>query len=99
MKFGGAIKLLRKRLNITQVELAVMCNIAAASMSAIETDKKRPSRSTLKKICSALDIPESIIYILGMEVSDIPDSKREVFNTIGAAMRNLAIQIALNRIK
>ena len=40
---GNRIKLRRKELNITQLELADMINLSYNHLSAIETGKERPS--------------------------------------------------------
>ena len=67
MNIGLAIKSIRKKLSITQYELAEKCDLSQTSLSQIETGVKRPSQRTITKVCMVLDIPESIIYIVAMQ--------------------------------
>jgi transcriptional regulator with XRE-family HTH domain len=93
MNVGIAIKQVRKQLGLTQQELAVKCNISQTSLSQIENGNKRPSAKTTKKICKALDIPESVIYILGMQDTDVPESKQNMYKLLFPSIRSLALEI------
>ncbi|MEI8280118.1 MAG: helix-turn-helix transcriptional regulator [Bacteroidota bacterium] len=93
MNVGIAIKQVRKQLGLTQQELAVKCNISQTSLSQIENGNKRPSAKTTKKICTALDIPESVIYILGMQDTDVPESKQNMYKLLFPSIRSLALEI------
>lgn len=83
-------------MGITQYDLSEMCGISQTSLSQIETSVKRPSPRTIKKICEVLEVPESVIYILGMQDTDVPESKQNVYNLIFPSIRNLALQIVAN---
>ena len=93
MNIGKAVKLIRTRLSITQSELADLCKCSQTSLSQIETSKKRPSQRTINKICTSLDIPESIIYIVGMEVADMPENKHGIYNLLYPSLKKLALQL------
>jgi transcriptional regulator with XRE-family HTH domain len=93
MNIGIAIRSIRKELDITQYELADRCNISQTSLSQIENGVKRPSTRTIKKVCDVLDLPESIIYILGMQDTDVPDSRKGVYEMLFPSIKNLALQI------
>jgi transcriptional regulator with XRE-family HTH domain len=93
MNIGFAIRSIRKQLDITQYELADKCSISQTSLSQIENGVKRPSARTIKKVCTVLDLPESIIYILGMQDTDVPDSKKSVYDMLFPSIKNLALQI------
>ena len=93
MNLGLAIKMVRREKAITQYELADMCGVSQTSLSQIETGTKRPSPRTIKKICEVLSVPESILYILGMQDSDVPESKQGIYNLIFPSIQNLALQI------
>lgn len=54
---GGRIKELRLKKQLTQNELAMMCNFEKASMSRIESGQTNVTIYTLKKISRALDVP------------------------------------------
>lgn len=93
MNIGSAIKSIRKKLSITQYELAEKCDLSQTSLSQIETGIKRPSQRTISKVCSVLDIPESIIYIVAMQESDVPASKRGVYELVYPSIKSLALQM------
>ena len=93
MNLGIAVKSVRKQLDITQYELAERCNLSQTSLSQIENGIKRPSPKTIKKICEVLEIPESVIYILGMQETDVPVNKKSVYDLIFPSIKNLALQI------
>jgi transcriptional regulator with XRE-family HTH domain len=62
-------------------------------LSQIENGNKRPSIKTTKKICDALDVPESVIYILGMQETDVPASRQKMYKLLFPSIRNLALEI------
>jgi XRE family transcriptional regulator, regulator of sulfur utilization len=96
MNIGLAIKSIRKKLSITQQELAERCGITQTALSQIETGIKRPSHRTISKICKTLDIPESIVYILAMQEEDVPAAKKDVYELIYPSMKSLALQMVSN---
>jgi len=93
MNIGLAIKSIRKKLSITQYDLAEKCDISQTSLSQIETGVKRPSQRTISKVCTVLDIPESIIYIVAMQEGDVPESKRSVYELVYPSIKSLALQM------
>lgn len=92
MKLGPAIKSIRRQLNITQQDLSQMTDISQTSLSKIESGTM-PSEKNLKKICEALNVPTSVVYILAMEKSDIPASKRHKYDLIFPAIKSLVFEI------
>lgn len=99
MNIGYAIRSIRRQLAITQHDLAERCNISQTSLSQIENGIKRPSSKTIKKICDVLELPESVIYIIGMQDTDVPTSRKDVYDMIFPSIRNLALQIVSNEHK
>ncbi len=97
MKEGTAIKMIRKKQHISQVELAKRCSISQTSLSQIENNLKRPRGKTLKKLCAAMEVPESIIYILGIEHSDVPPAKQQIYNMLYPAIMDMAFRIVEGR--
>ena len=93
MNIGSAIKSIRKKLSITQYELAEKCELPQTSLSQIETGVKRPSQRTISKVCNVLDIPESIIYIVAMQEADVPPSKKGVYELVYPSIKSLALQM------
>jgi transcriptional regulator with XRE-family HTH domain len=93
MNIGLAIKSIRKKLAITQYDLAERCELSQTSLSQIETGVKRPSQRTITKVCLVLDIPESIIYIVAMQEADVPPSKKGVYELVYPSIKSLALQM------
>jgi len=78
MNLGKVISDLRKKKNLTQLELAEKCKMTQAYLSHIENNKKDPHITTLKEISKALEIPLPIIFFLSMDEDDVPDDKKEL---------------------
>lgn len=93
MNLGIAIKSVRRQVGITQYELAERCEISQTSLSQIENQIKRPSNRTIKKVCEVLEVPEAVVYILAMQDTDVPVSKKNVYEMLFPSIKNLALQI------
>ena len=93
MHLGKAIILVRRELGISQSELAEKCSVSQPCISRIEHGHAVPSYRTLKKICEVFDVPESILYILGMEESDVPKSKKHIYDSVVAPIKKIALVI------
>ena len=96
MQIGLAIKAVRKRLNISQSELAERIEISNTSLSQIENGMSNPSPKTIKKICLVLEIPEPLLYILGIENADVPENKKEIYKLLFPSVHKLALDILSN---
>ena len=79
---GDGIKLARKRVGITQIDLAKKIKSKQATLSFIETNKHRPSAKMLEKISYALDVPIPILYWLGFKREEISDEKKEIYDIL-----------------
>lgn len=93
MNLGNAIKAVRKKMGVSQLDLALMCDMSQTYLSQIETEAKRPGGKTLKKICDALQIPEGIIYVLAMDDIHIPEKRKRVYGMLFPMIRELALQM------
>ena len=93
MNIGAAIKTIRKKLDFTQSQLAGACKISQATLSQIESGRKRPNEQTMKRICDCLEIPEAILYIIAMEERDVPASKKGVYQLIHPSMISLSLEV------
>jgi transcriptional regulator with XRE-family HTH domain len=94
MHVGSAIRRIRKKVSLSQFELSQKCAITQTALSQIEVGVKIPSQRTLHKICNALDVPESIIYILGLQETDVSVSKKDTYNVVHPVMQGLILQLA-----
>lgn len=93
MNLGNAIKQVRQHFEVSQVELSRMTGLSQTSISQIESGAKNPSKSTIQKICTAFEIPEAILYVMGMEDADVPASRKRAYDELYPAMKDFAIQM------
>ena len=93
MKIGKAIQELRKQRGLSQVGLAKVVGITQAAMSGIENGN-RPNDATMKGLCAALNVPESLIYVMGMEIGDVPEEKRKLYEDFFPVIKELVFKIA-----
>jgi DNA-binding XRE family transcriptional regulator len=96
MNTGIAIKTIRKKLSLTQNQLAAKCDLTKTSLSLIENGLQKPSSRTISKICKSLDIPEMIVYIAAMEAQDVPEPKRHAYQILYPTMIDLALRMVHN---
>jgi len=82
MNLGKSIQSIRKRQGLTQEVLAGKVGISRPSLSQIENNSVRPEQDTLKRICEALEVPESLLYIHSFEKEDVPASKRSMYEKL-----------------
>lgn len=87
MNIGHSIKKIRQEKGISQGDLADSCEISQTSLSQIENGIKRPSAKNLAKICKHLEVPEPILYLYAMEVSDVSKKKQDLFNALYPSMQ------------
>jgi transcriptional regulator with XRE-family HTH domain len=92
MDLGKAIRQLRKQKSWSQEKLADLSNITQAALSQIENGK-RPGTETMKQISQALKVPESLIYIQGLEREDVPEKKKELFDHLFPVIQQMVTQI------
>ena len=82
MDLGNAIKTLRKQKKITQKQLAELSEISVNALCSIETGQSFPSKTTISKICTSLNIPESYLLLFSITEEDIPEDKRIIYRTL-----------------
>jgi len=61
-KIGTRVRILRESKDMTQQDLADLCNFDKADMSKIESGKANPTIKTLLKISQALDVKFSDLF-------------------------------------
>lgn len=64
------ITLARKRRGVTLAELSELAGVSLQSLSNYETGRTAPRRTTVSRIASALDFPET--FFVGPEVDELP---------------------------
>ena len=61
-KIGTRIKILREAKNMTQQDLADLCNFDKSDMSKIESGNANPTIKTLLRISQAIDVKFSDLF-------------------------------------
>lgn len=87
MNIGQVIKELRLERGLSQIELAIHCDLPLTTFSQIELGTRQPSEDTIRKLSEFFKIPEMAIYFLTNEEKDIPKTKKEVYNIISPLIR------------
>lgn len=93
MNLGDAIKTQRKRLSLSQGELAEAMGITQAYLSQIEKNKKEPNLSTLKLLSEKLDIPLPVLFFKSLDDADVPDEKKEAYGIINKSLNEMVNSI------
>jgi len=88
MNLGNTIKTIRSKRGIRQNELAENCKLSQTYLSQIENNQKEPNISTLKQICSSLDVPLPIVFFMALDDEDVQENKKEAFKLIAPAINN-----------
>ena len=91
MDIGRVITLIRDKKQISQSELANLIGITQPSLSNIESGKKKPHKSTVKKICEKLGIPEQFFYFLVINEDDLPVTGRSKFKIVEKELKDLIL--------
>lgn len=92
MNIGNAIKEIRKRKGISQKDLAKKIGMSANNLCSIEKEKSFPSMENIKKICSSLEVPESVLLLFSITDEDVPEHKRKVFHYLADPLKNYIIE-------
>jgi len=93
MKLGTTIKQLRKRSKLSQIKMSEETGISQSFLSQIETNKREPHVSSIKKICKVLGIPVAVLFFISTDETDIPEHKRKIFNTLFPCIKKAYIEL------
>jgi transcriptional regulator with XRE-family HTH domain len=80
MQYGTTLKERRLELNLTQAEVSKKTKLSQTSISQIESGKKQPSPSTVKKLCKLYKLPTAVFVWRSIETNDIPKSKLHIYD-------------------
>lgn len=82
MNYGKTIKELRLKKGETQPVFAHRLGISQAHISNMENGRTMPSVETLDIIATHTQTPVPIIAWMSLEEKDVPENKKEAFNTL-----------------
>jgi transcriptional regulator with XRE-family HTH domain len=60
--FGKNLRAARKKLGLTQEEIAERCGVQAGEVSRIERGKRDPQVSTVEKLAAAVELPPGRLF-------------------------------------
>lgn len=93
MNIGIAVKLLRQKKGLSQTKLSQLCGLSQTTLSHIEKGVKKPSSTSVTRIAKALGVPEPLMYLYGMEESDVANDKvfmyKKLFPTIQSLIKDI----------
>jgi XRE family transcriptional regulator, regulator of sulfur utilization len=92
MDIGSAVKSLRKEKGISQKDLALKSGLSVNALCQIEINATFPQKSTIKKICAALQVPVSYLLFFSISEEDVPKEKRLVFKSLDSAIRAVLVE-------
>ena len=87
MDLGNAIQMLRKEQKVSRKELAERSNLSVTALYNIENNLSFPSKDTIDKLCSSLNIPVSYLMFYSITADDIPEEKRASFRYLQEPMK------------
>ncbi len=93
MNIGLTIKKLRKEKGLNQHDFGTLTELSQTSLSLIESGNTTPNKSTLKRICEVLEIPEEMLYFMSIDESDIPEDKKDKFKMLYPTAKELMMKI------
>lgn len=89
MYLGATIQRLRKKRGLTQADIKRATGLNVSYLSQIEGNQKEPSLEMLRKIAGALDVPLPVLMLLTLDGDDVPVEKRQAFNRVWPAQREM----------
>ena len=92
MNIGKAIVTIRKARKMAQKELAECCGMSQNAIVAIEKNHSHPPMETIKKLQSALNVPQSYILLYAIEDCDIPVNKQETAKQLLSPLREYLLK-------
>ena len=96
MNLGTTIKKLRQQKGFKQNLFADKCDITPAYLSQIENNLKEPNISTLRVICTNLDVPIPILFFLALDNNDVAPAKRKSFEMLAPSVKSMIAEFFNN---
>lgn len=91
MDASQVITQIRKKKGLSQTDFAKLVGLTQASLSHIESNRKKPNPGTIAKISAALDIPESLFNFLLTPASDFTGAAKERYQLLGEEMKQMIL--------
>jgi transcriptional regulator with XRE-family HTH domain len=98
MNIGEALKTIREKRSLTQVEVAKKLKVTQAHVSRIENGKSQPGKAILSKMCKLYKVPPSIPMIMAMEEVDVPKSNAKLYVQLKPAIDSMIDQFLTGKV-
>ena len=86
MEIGHALNICRSAKKLSLSELAERAGLSQSYLSMIESGKREPTLSSIKKVAAALGVPTPIIMFLAAEKSELNGLDTETTQRLSAAV-------------
>ena len=92
MDLGTALKTLRKELKVSRIELKKRSGLSTTALYNIENNLSFPTKDTIEKLCSSLNIPVSYLMFYSITEEDIPEEKRYSFRFLQEPIKKFLME-------
>lgn len=99
MNIGTSIKKIRKSKRYSQSYFAEKVGISITSLSLIETNKSIPKKSTYNKMLEVLNVNNSYVLFLALEIENISEDKKVMFNVLYNGLKTIIEESVQNKLK
>lgn len=79
MNIGQALKKIRKSRKMKALDVARISGITCNTISLSENSARPPRHTTMESLAKVYNIPVGMIYLMGIELEDIPSDKLELW--------------------
>lgn len=79
---GTGITLIRKKRNLSQIDLANKANMSNVYLSKIENNVNQPSLIVLQKLADALKTNVAVFFWMGLTREEISEEKKKAFDIL-----------------
>ena len=91
-EFGQRVKFFRKRLGLSQRELAEKSHISVNTIAQLERGIKNPTLGTIMTVCSALGITPTELFTL--RTDKVEDELQREINCVASLMTSMSVKNA-----
>lgn len=92
MDYGKALRIARAIAGLEQKQLAAAAGLNPSHISLIEKGARKPSITTIGKLCRALDVPEPLFGMLAADSGDLRGIGEQDFQRIGTYLARSIIR-------
>ncbi len=90
MILGQVLRDIRQSKGLSLTDLSILTDTSKSYLSKVETNKRDPSLNTVSSICSALNVPLSIVILLAEKPED--DEFKEITQTLQGLARDCFLE-------